>query len=173
MSSGGGGISSTITSGIQDVAAILSLLGTGDVGSALTQGYLSAASAPMSIFGSLGLLSVGFKTLVACISFGGIEGARLFGNMGFEPQGVNLSLIMVDTAKGENKGRFIIENRIDALIDELSIDKNRTTSVSHQSAAWNVKKMATTALLYALSITPYIYINLGSGCQQTKPEAPS
>ena len=71
------------------------------------------------------------------------------------------------------KGRYIIENRIDALIDELSIDKNRTTSVSHQSAAWNVKKMATTALLYALSITPYIYINLGSGCQQTKLEAPS
>ena len=157
-----GGISSTITSGIQVVAAILSLLGSGDVGSALTQGYLSAASAPMSIFGSLGLLSVGFKTLVACISFGGIEGARLFGNMGFEPQGVNLSLIMVDTAKGENKGRFIIENRIDALIDELNIDKNRIIGVSRKSVAWNIKLVAATAFMCTFSITPYIYLNLSA-----------
>ena len=62
--------------------------------------------------------------------------------------------------KGENKGRYIIENRIDALIDELNIDKNRITGVSYKSTAWNVKMMATTALLYAVSITPYIYINL-------------
>ena len=33
---------------------------------------------------------------------------------------------MVEGGKGENKGRYIIENRIDALIDELNIDKNRT-----------------------------------------------
>ena len=160
MSSGGGGFSPTIMSGIQDVAAILSLLGTGDVGSALTQGYFFAASAPMSIFGCLGLLSVGFKTFVACLSFKGIEGAILFGNMGFEPQGENLSLIMIDTTKGENSGRFVIENRIDALIDELNIDRNRIIGVSHKSATWNLELMATTALLCALSITPYIYINL-------------
>ena len=164
MSSGGGGFSPTISSGIQDVAAILSLVGTGDVGSALTKGYLFAASAPMSIFGCLGLLSVGFQTFIACLSFKDIEGAKIFGNMGFEPQGdsgENLSLIMIDTAKGENSGRrFVIENRIDALIDELNIDRNRIIRVSHKSAAWNLELMATTALLCALSITPYIYINL-------------
>ena len=80
------------------------------------------------------------------------------GNIGFEPQGENLSLIMIEGGKGENKGRYIIENQIDALIDELNIDKNRITGVSYKSAAWNVKMMATTALLYAVSITPYIYI---------------
>ena len=164
MPSGGGGIGSTLTGGIQDIAAFLPLLGTEQcsihVSSALTRGYLYAASAPMSIFGSLGVVSAGFKTLLACFSFGDIEGAKILGNMGFEPQGENLSLIMVETGKGENKGRFIIENRIDAFIEELNIDRNRITGVSHKSAAWNIKMIATTALLCALSIAPYIYINL-------------
>ena len=95
MISGGGGIGSTLTAGIQDIAAILPLLGTEQcsihVSSALTRGYLYAASAPMSIFGSLGVVSAGFKTLVACFSFRDIEGAELLENMGFDPQGENLS----------------------------------------------------------------------------------
>ena len=116
----------------------------------------------MSIFGSLGVVSAGFKALVACFSFGDFEGADLLVNMGFEPQGENLSLIMFEGAKGKNKGHYIIENRIDELIEELNIDRNRVTGVSHKSTAWNIKMMATTALLCALSITPYIYINLGA-----------
>ena len=164
MSSGSGGIGSTLTGGIQDIAAFLPLLGTEQcsihVSSALTRGYLYAASSPMSIFGSLGVVSAGFKTLIACFSYGDIEGAKILGNMGFEPQGENLSLIMVEGGKGENKGRYIIENRIDALIDELNIDRNRITGVSHESVNWNIKMMAMTALLCALSIAPYIYINL-------------
>ena len=163
MSSSTGGIGSTLTGGIQDIAGILPLLGTAQcaihVSSALTRGFLYAASAPMSIFGSLGVVSAGFKTLIACFAFGDIEGAKILGNMGFEPQGENLSLIMVEGGKGENKGRYIIENRIDELIEELNIDKNRITGVSHKSAPWNIKMMLTTALLCALSITPYIYIN--------------
>ena len=49
---------------------------------------------------------------------------------------------------------------MDELIKELNIDRNRITGVSHKSAAWNVKMMATTALLCAFGITPYIYFNL-------------
>ena len=67
---------------------------------------------------------------------------------------------MGEGGKGENKGRYVIENRIDALIDELNVDKNRITGVSHKSLGWNIKMMATTALLCTLSIAPYIYINL-------------
>ena len=115
----------------------------------------------MSIFGSIGVVSAGFKTLIACFAFGDIEGAKVLGNMGFEPQGENLSLIMVEGGKGKNKGRYIIENRIDELIEELNVDKNRIIGVSHKSVGWNIKMMATTALLCVLSITPYIYINLG------------
>jgi hypothetical protein len=166
MSSSDGGIGSTITGGIQDIAAILPLLGTEQcsvqVSSALTRGYLYAAATPMSIFGSLGVVSAGFKTLVACFSFGDIEGAKILGNMGFEPLGENLSLVMVEAGKGKNTGRYIIETRMDELIKELNIEKNRITGVSHKSAAWNVKMMATTALLCAFSIVPYIYLNLGA-----------
>ena len=165
MSSGTGVISSTITSGIQDIAAILSLLGTGDVGSSLTKGYLFAASAPMSIFGTLGLLSVGFKTFLVCFSFRGIEGAKIFGSMGFGPQveGENLSLIMVDTSKGENTGRFVIEDRIDALIDGFNIDQNRIIGISQKSGvAWSLQLMVTTAFLCAVSIIPYIYLNFSA-----------
>ena len=167
MSSSGGGIGTTITSGIQDIAAILPLLGTEQcsvqVSSALTRGYLYAAATPMSIFGSLGVVIAGFKTLIACFSFGNIEGAKILGNMGFEPQGENLSLIMVEAGKGKkNAGRYIIETRMDELITELNIDKNRISGVSHKSATWNIKMMATTALLCAFGITPYIYLNLGA-----------
>ena len=166
MSSSNGGIGSTLIGGIQDISAILPLLGTEQcserVSSALTRGYLYSAATLMSIFGSLGVVSAGFKTLVACFSFGDIEGARIFGNMGFEPQGENLSLIMVEAGKGKNKGRYIIESRIEDLIKELNIDKNRTTGVSHKSTAWNVKMIATTALLCAFGIAPYIYLNLGA-----------
>ena len=169
MSSSGGGIGSTLTGGIQDIAAILPLLGTeqcaDQVSSALTRGYLYAASTPMSIFGSLGVVRAGFKTLLACFSFGDIEGAKILGNMGFEPQGENLSLIMIEAGKvgeGKSTGRYIIETRMDELIKELNIDKNRIIGVSHKSAAWNVKMVATTALLCAFSITPYIYLNRGT-----------
>jgi hypothetical protein len=82
-----------------------------------------AAASPMSIFGSLGVVSAGFKTLVACFSFGDIEGAKILGNMGFKPQGENLSLIMVEAGKGKNTGRYIIETRMDELIKKLHIDK--------------------------------------------------
>ena len=50
----------------------------------------------MSIFVSLGVVSAGLKTLLACFSFGG---AKILGNMGFEPQGENLSLIMFEGGK--------------------------------------------------------------------------
>ena len=166
MSSSDGGIGSTLTGGIQDISAILPLLGTEQcseqVSSSLKRGYLYAASAPMSIFGSLGVVTAGFKTLLACFSFGDIEGAKILGNMGFEPEGENLSLIMVEVGKGKKEGRYIIENRMDELIKELHIDKNRIAGISHRSFAWNVKMVATTALLCAFSIAPYIYLNLGA-----------
>ena len=158
------GIGSTLTGGIQDIAAFLPLLGTEQcaeqVSSSLTRGYLYAAATPMSIFGSLGMVSAGYKTFVACFTFGKFEGAKILGNMGFEPLGENLSLIMVEAGKGDTAGNYIIETRMHELVEELNIDTNQIIGVSHKSAAWNVKMMATTALFCAFSITPYIYLNL-------------
>ena len=62
----------TLTSGIQDVSALLPLLGTEQcekhVGSALEGGFLYAAATPLSIFGSLGTVRAGISVLVASIS---------------------------------------------------------------------------------------------------------
>jgi hypothetical protein len=172
MTSIGGGIGSTLTGGIQDIAAFLPLLGTEQcsihVSSALTRGYLYAASAPMSIFGSIGVVSAGFQTLVACISFRNIKGAEILRKMGFKPQGENLSLIMVEAGKAsegdeeKKKWRYIIDTRMDELIEKLNIDKSRITGVSTgtKSDEWNFKMIATTAILCAFSIAPYIYLNM-------------
>ena len=152
-------IISILVDGIQAIASILPLIGTDEcsyqVTSALTQGYLYAATTPMSIFGSLGVVISGFLTLIACFSYGNIEGAKILGRVGFEPTGQNLSLIMVESGKGKD-APYIIETRINKLIKKLNIDKNRITGVSYKSSAWNFKMMVTTALLCAISITPYI-----------------
>ena len=168
------GIGSTLTGGIQDIAGILPLLGTEQcsihVSSALTRGYFYAASAPMSIFGSLGVVNAGFKTLLACFSLGDIEGAEILENIGFEPQGENLSLIMLDGGKGEKK-HYLIENRIDELIEDLNIDKTRITEIFRKSAVWNFWMFFWTAVLCAVSITPYIYVNRGDNSLDLKGDA--
>ena len=89
----------------------------------LARGFLYAASSPMSIFGSLGVVTAGFKTLFASFSFGNINGAKILGNMGFEPQGLNLWLIMVETGEGKDTECCIIETRLDELIKELNVQE--------------------------------------------------
>ena len=162
--SGGGGIVSTLTGGVQNLSAFLPLLGTEQcshhVSSALKRGYLYAAATPMSIFGSLGVVTAGFKTLLACFSFRGFEGAKLLGKMGFEPLGENLSLIMVEPGEEKNTWCYIIETQIEKLIKERNIDKNRIAGVSHKSTVWNVKMVTMTAILCVFSIAPYILLNL-------------
>ena len=70
--SGGNSILGTITIGIQDIAALLPLLGTEQcedlITSALTDGFFYVAATPISIFGSLGVARAGFKTLLSAIS---------------------------------------------------------------------------------------------------------
>jgi hypothetical protein len=95
------GIGGTLTNGIQDISALLPLLGTehcedlDHISSALKKGYLYAAATPISIFGSLGAVPASFKTLVASTYTPrwNFDCGRFLANMGFEPQGVNLSLI--------------------------------------------------------------------------------
>src|ERR1700675_4717314 len=103
MTSGGlSAIGGTLTGGIQDISALLPLLGTEQcedhIGSAITNRYLYVAAPPMSIFGSLGVARAGFKTFLAVISIPclKIEGAQILADAGFKPQGKNLSLIMLD-----------------------------------------------------------------------------
>lgn len=165
--------SRTIIGGIQDLSAFLPLLGTEQceehVSSALTNGYLYAAASPMSLFGSLGLVRAGFKTLLASINFSirgkTFNGATSLSNMGFHPQGENLSLIMADP---EKKGRYVVESRLDTLLEELHLDETRIVNVSHKTKTWNVIMIALTGLLSSMSIVPYIYLNTRAGSSLTK-----
>ncbi|KAJ7486503.1 hypothetical protein FB451DRAFT_998470, partial [Mycena latifolia] len=107
----------TISSGIQDVSAILSLFGTEEcelhVGSALRGGgrggYLYAAITPVSIFGSLGPAKAAFS--IMCISLRFI-GARTLQHMGFEAKGDAVAITMPD---GD---RYVAETRLLELLNK-------------------------------------------------------
>jgi len=109
----------TITSGIQDISALLPLIGTEQcekhIGSALEGGYIYAAAGVLSIFGSLGIVKAGVYVLIASISvqkpsisFTPLPkltftsghrwlGAKFLKNSGFELTGSVASQIGIDT----------------------------------------------------------------------------
>jgi hypothetical protein len=151
----------TLTGGIQDISALLPLLGTEQcedhVSSALTKGYLYAAATPMSIFGSLGMARAGFKTLITSISIPRWKfiGAQILADAGFKPQGTNLSLIMLDP---NNNSNYLLETRIDTLLEELHIDDPEKVNPSTNCTRWNVWMTLITAFFCTLSIAPYIHL---------------
>ena len=156
--SGEGSFSATLTGGVQNISGLLPLLGTQQceyfVGSALTRGYLCAAATPMSIFGSLGMARAAFKTILATLE----HGADFLADMGFEPKGRNLSLIMID--KGDVFRRHLIHTQLDDLLKRTRMDKNRV-DVHYKSTLWNVVMIIATAVLSSLSIIPYVHLNRG------------
>jgi hypothetical protein len=160
-------IAGTLTGGIQDIAALLPLLGTEQcedhVSSALTKGYLYAAVSPMSLFGSLGLARAGLKTFLAsfCIHKWNIVGARTLSNMGFKPHGINLPLIMLDP--NDKDGRYLVETRLDRLVEELHLDKTQIEDVVYKTARWNVTMMVLSAAMCVLSVVPYIFLDVKGG----------
>jgi hypothetical protein len=135
--SASGSISTTITGGIQDISALLPLLGTEQsedhASSALTKGYLYATA---------------FN----------IRDALMLSNMGFRSQGTNVNLIMLDE-KDKHK-RHAVESRLDQLLNELHVDKTKIIGVRHKSTQWNVLMVAYTAFFCLLSVIPYNYLNL-------------
>ncbi|KAJ7438993.1 hypothetical protein FB451DRAFT_1043363, partial [Mycena latifolia] len=106
-----GAFGQTVSSGIQDVSAILPLLGTDQcerhMGSALrgggNGGYLYAAITPISIFGSLGTAKAAFTIFIASIPS---HGARIYRQMGFDVPGDVVPMLSLD---GE---RYLAETRL-------------------------------------------------------------
>src|SRR6202158_4788862 len=162
MASGGSSIGGTITNGIQDLAALLPLLGTeqceNHIGSALTKGFLYAAAAPLSIFGSLGVARAGFKTLLSATSIPRLkfDGAKILAAAGFKSEGTNLSLIMFD----EEQEGYCCEKRLKSMMEELHVEDSNKISVSSKTRDWNIKMFLATAVSCIISITPYIHLNL-------------
>ncbi|RDB17131.1 hypothetical protein Hypma_001888 [Hypsizygus marmoreus] len=153
-------IGKTLTNGIQDISALLPLLGTEQceqhIGSGLTGGYLYVAATPMSIFGSLGMARAGFKGLLASIAVQNwrFVGAEKLRDIGFTPSGKNLSLIMIDP----DNGCHLAETRLDSLLKDLHIENVERLSVSVSCDAWNFKMLVFTAAFCILGVTPYIHL---------------
>ncbi|KAJ7020389.1 hypothetical protein C8F04DRAFT_1050864 [Mycena alexandri] len=78
----------SLVSGIQDISAFLPIIGTDQcerhVGEALEGGYLYAAAAPLSMFGSLGIVKASTAILVASFS---PSSAQMLVNAGFKLEG--------------------------------------------------------------------------------------
>ncbi|ESK91566.1 hypothetical protein Moror_2561 [Moniliophthora roreri MCA 2997] len=111
----------TLSNGIQDVAALLPLLGTEQcerhVGSALEKGYLYAAATSLSLFGSLGIVKATFATLLATITYP-FYGGRWLDDAGFSTLGSVLSMVMID----KETGWYGAEVKLQKLLQEQHID---------------------------------------------------
>jgi len=164
----------TLTGGIQDIAALLPLLGTDQcekhVGSALDGGFLYAAAAPLSIFGSLGIVKMGISTLISSISIPKISisflkfsihfsqdrwlGARTLDNAGFKPMGSVAPLIAMDGT------RYMAETRLMQILEEKHIDDPEDISIEWKSREWNIALVLFTIVAGVISGAPYIAILL-------------
>ncbi|KAL0068374.1 hypothetical protein AAF712_004452 [Marasmius tenuissimus] len=165
----------TLSSGIQDVAALLPLLGTEQcerhVGTALEKGYLYAAATPLSIFGSLGIVKTAFATLLATTTRP-FYGASWLDDAGFGTTGSVSS--MVTLMKGTQ--RYGAEVRLQCLMEEQHIDdpdliadiewygweRKKTVDGAASSFlppfSWNVSLILTSLLSSLVSISPYLYL---------------
>ncbi|KAL0957238.1 hypothetical protein HGRIS_001052 [Hohenbuehelia grisea] len=146
----------TVTNGIQDISALLPLLGTEQcethVGSALVDGYLYAAFAPLSLFGSLGIVRAGGKALIACIRIRTFMGARLMQHAGFEPVGKALSQIMWE---GDC---HVAEKQLTETLEKLHITDVKQLSVKEiKRRAWNLWMLFWSLFAVIASMMPYIY----------------
>jgi hypothetical protein len=117
----------------------------------------------MSLFGSLGLARAGLKAFLASFSIHkwNIVGARTLSNMGFKLQGINLLLIMIDP--NDKDGRYLVETRLDKLVEELHIDKTQIEDVVHKTTRWNATMIVLSAAMCILSVVPYIFLNVKGG----------
>ncbi|KAL0068387.1 hypothetical protein AAF712_004465 [Marasmius tenuissimus] len=167
----------TLSSGIQDVAALLPLLGTEQcerhVGTALEKGYLYAAATPLSIFGSLGIVKTAFSTLLATTTQP-FYGSSWLDDAGFDTAGSVSS--MATLVKGTQQygaevqlQRLMKEQHIDDpdLITDIEwfgwerLEKKTAGSTVFPylpALSWNVALILTSLLSSVVSISPYLYL---------------
>ncbi|KAK7033620.1 hypothetical protein VNI00_012619 [Paramarasmius palmivorus] len=115
-------IGTTLAGGIQDVSALLPLLGTEQVerhvGSALEKGYLYAAASNLSLFGSLGSAKAAFATCVGTITHRRFYGGQWLDDAGFGTAGSVTSMVTID----KDTGWYGAEVKLRKLLLEQHID---------------------------------------------------
>ena len=143
------------TSGIQDVSAILPLLGTEQcerhISCAMERGFLYAAATPMSVFGSLGIVKAGFATLWVSLEGGKFHGPRQLRNAGFYPTGVVEKLTYeFDT----NESIYIAESRIRDILHQFHPTDVAVNLSSWSWLRWNLAMALFTGLFGSLGLIP-------------------
>ncbi|KAJ2936349.1 hypothetical protein H1R20_g743, partial [Candolleomyces eurysporus] len=154
------GVIGVATSGIQDVSALLPLLGTEQCAalatSALERGWLYAAATPMSIFGSLGIVKAGFLVLWTSIDHQWFPGPTLLRNAGFVAEGTGALLTCRD--KGNRKNLYKAEDKLQKILANKHIRSVTVKPWSKDIILWNVRMICATALLGSLGLLPYVFL---------------
>ncbi|KAK1230258.1 hypothetical protein PQX77_006654 [Marasmius sp. AFHP31] len=175
----------TLSGGIQEVSALLPLLGTEQcerhVGTALDKGWLFAAAAPLSIFGSLGIVKTAFATLLATMTRP-FYGGRWLSDAGFGTTGSVSSMVTLvkDTKQYGAEvrlQRLLKEQHIDDpelvqsierfgwrrknvpdVTDKNSADGSSVKLPPFMNLSWNTSLILTSMVLSLVGITPYLYL---------------
>ena len=149
----------TLSAGVHNLFALLPFLGTTQcemhAGSALKHGYLYAAAAPLSIFGSPGLLQAGFAIgLASTPSYHGF-GASLLKDFNFEPSGEVTKMITLD------EKQYLAETNLTNTLGNLHVDNHHTLSIKindqRHTIHWNFCLIFFSFLATALNIIPYLH----------------
>ncbi|KAJ7583885.1 hypothetical protein C8J56DRAFT_194414 [Mycena floridula] len=139
MSNDQSNFGATISSGIQDISALLPLLGTDQCerhsGAALERGYLYAAATPLSIFGSLGIVKTTFVTLLSTTTWP-FTGARWLGDAGFQFESSLVAAKLVTLKKNTESTEYLAEAKLRALLDEQYIEDVERVSVTSSGWEW-------------------------------------
>jgi hypothetical protein len=147
--------------GIQNVSAFLPLLGTSQCQihtlSALNKGFLYVAAAPMTMFGSLGVVKAAFVTLWASLHLARFSGPSQLVDAGFELHGVSSVLL---PATDQSKELSTAERKIwEILRSDTQFTKVDVNFSQRDWMAWNLKMSVATLVLGLLGFLPFIYIN--------------
>lgn len=164
--------SGTVVGGIQDVSALLPLLGTEQcekhVGSALDRGFLYSSITPISIFGSLGIVRAAFNILIASLSIQHYRflGAKKLNDGGFGPSGEVAPMIALDP---RHPKRFLAESRLEAMLDDEHIEnvEDLTVSLGQGVFWWNITLVSFSSVIATAGLLPYILIIRNS--QHSRP----
>lgn len=152
--------SGTVVGGIQDVSALLPLLGTEQcekhVGSALDRGFLYSSITPISIFGSLGIVRAAFNILIASLSIQHYRflGAKKLNDGGFGPSGEVAPMIALDP---RHPKRFLAESRLEAMLDDEHIEnvEDLTVSLGQGVFWWNITLVSFSSVIATAGLLPY------------------
>ncbi|KAF7326550.1 hypothetical protein MVEN_02608200 [Mycena venus] len=152
-------IAGITTSGIQDVSALLPLLGTEQceehVSSALDRGFFYAAGAPISIFGSLGIVKAGFAAVWVSLDVWHFHGPRQMRNAGFSPKGVMGKLAY---ALDTDDSIYVAEAQLRSILQRYQTIDVDVDLLSWPWIQWNLLVLLFGIAFGSMGLLPYVYI---------------